>query len=179
LQVFINYRRGFLHAPWCDTDGRGVRPIRVPNEYVDLPIDEDGELSRTIIVKLHGGAADLGPGVRALRDNFVITEDDYIGYTQSSAESLIPLQFLSKLRDSHFLFLGYRVQDWCPRAFLQRVWAISNSRRARGRSIRSPTTSNAGLWEHLGVTVIDEPPRDILHRLAVDLERLSPAPAQR
>jgi hypothetical protein len=179
LQVFINYRRGFLHAPWCDTDGRGARPIRVPNEYVDLPIDEDREVSRTIVVKLHGGAADLGPGVRALRDNFVITEDDYIGYTQSPAESLIPLLFLSKLRDSHFLFLGYRVQDWCLRVFLRRAWGDQQFAARSWAVDPQPDDVERGLWEHLGVTVVDEPPRDILHRLAVDLERLSPAPAQR
>ena len=95
----------------------------VPNEYVDLPIDEDGVLERTVIVKLHGGAADLGPGWPQLRDNFVVTEDDYIGYlTQSPVESLIPLQILNKMRDSHFLFLGYRMRDWSLRVFLQRVW---------------------------------------------------------
>ena len=58
-----------------------------------------------------------------LRDNFVITEDDYIGYlTQSPVESLIPLQILNKVRDSHFLFLGYRMRDWTLRVFLQRIW---------------------------------------------------------
>jgi hypothetical protein len=94
----------------------------VPNEYVDLPIDEAGELERTVIVKLHGGAADLGPEW-PLRDNFVVTEDDYIGYlTQSPVEGLIPLQVLEKIRDSHFLFLGYRLRDWSVRVFLQRVW---------------------------------------------------------
>ncbi|HWI00589.1 MAG TPA: TIR domain-containing protein, partial [Propionibacteriaceae bacterium] len=110
LAVFVasgEHRGRFVHVPWWDPDDRGPRPITVPNEYVDLPIDEDGLLERTVIVKLHGGPADLGAGGPRLRDNFVITEDDYIGYlTQSPVESLIPVQILNKIRDSHFVFLG-------------------------------------------------------------------------
>src|SRR5215213_4878666 len=93
LVVFVATGRHsgrFVHIPWWDPESRDARPITMPNEYVDLPIDEDGVLERTVIVKLHGGAADLGPGWPQLRDNFVVTEDDYIGYlTQSPVESLI------------------------------------------------------------------------------------------
>ena len=88
-------------------------------------------------MKLHGGTADLGREWRAVRDNFVITEDDYIGYlTQGPVESLIPLQILNKMRESHFLFLGYRMQDWTRRVFLQRVWGDT----ARGRPIHGRST---------------------------------------
>ena len=74
-------------------------------------------------MKLHGGAADLGREWRTVRDNFVITEDDYIGYlTESPVEGLIPVQILDKVRESHFLFLGYGMRDWTRRVFLQRVW---------------------------------------------------------
>jgi hypothetical protein len=125
LVIFMaagEHRGRFVHLPWSGGDGARPRSITVPNEYVDLPIDEEGELERTVIVKLHGGAADLGPEW-PLRDNFVVTEDDYIGYlTQSPVEGLIPLQVLDKIRDSHFLFLGYRLRDWSVRVFLQRVW---------------------------------------------------------
>jgi hypothetical protein len=58
LAVFVatgEHRGRFIHVPWWDPDERGARPITVPNEYVDLPIDEDGQLERTVIVKLHGG----------------------------------------------------------------------------------------------------------------------------
>jgi hypothetical protein len=79
LVVFIatgEHRGRFVHVPWWDPDGRGPTAITMPNEYVDLPIDEDGALERTVIVKLHGGGVDLGSGGPHLRDNFVITEDD-------------------------------------------------------------------------------------------------------
>jgi hypothetical protein len=35
-------------------------------------------LDRTVIVKLHGGAAELGPGWPQFRDNVVVTEDNYV-----------------------------------------------------------------------------------------------------
>ena len=135
----------FVHVPWWDPDDNGSRPITMPNEYVDLPIDEDGVLERTVIVKLHGGAEELGPGWPQLRDNFVITENDYIGYlTQSPVESLIPLQILNKIRDSDFVFVGYRMRDWSVRVCLQRVWGEQPSRRDRGPWTRRSIPWNGG-----------------------------------
>ena len=151
------HRGRFVHVPWWTPDEGGPRAITMPNEYVDLPIDEDGALERTVIVKLHGGAADLGPGWPALRDNFVVTEDDYIGYlTQSPVESLIPLQVLNKIRDSHFLFLGYRMRDWSVRVFLQRIWG---DRPLDARSWAVDPGHDAlerELWEQRGVRLVDE-----------------------
>jgi len=116
-------RGRFLHIPWYDAEDRVVEPIARPNEYVEFPIDEYGDLTRTVIVKVHGGAVhDAPPGLR-VPTGFVITEDDYIGYlSESSVENLIPTQLLNKLRDSHFLFLGYGVREWSLRVFLRRVW---------------------------------------------------------
>jgi hypothetical protein len=170
----------FVHIPWWDPDSRGARPITIPNEYVDLPIDEDGELERTVILKLHGGAADLGKGSPSLRDNFVITENDYIGYlTQSPVESLIPLQILNAIRDSHFLFLGYRVQDWSDRVFLQRIWG-NHPLEARSWAV-DPRIElvERELWDRLGVNVIDEPLTDFMDELERELSRLAPADMER
>jgi hypothetical protein len=170
----------FVHIPWWDPDNRGARPITIPNEYVDLPIDEDGELERTVILKLHGGAADLGKGSQSLRDNFVITENDYIGYlTQSPVESLIPLQILNAIRDSHFLFLGYRVQDWSDRVFLQRIWG-NHPLEARSWAV-DPRLElvERELWDRLGVNVIDEPLTDFMNELERELSRLAPADLER
>jgi hypothetical protein len=116
-------RGRFLHVPWYDAEDRAVEPITRPNEYVDFPMDEYGDLARTVIVKVHGGVIhDAPPGLR-VPTGFVITEDDYISYlSESSVENLIPTQLLTKLRDSHFLFLGYGVREWTLRVFLRRVW---------------------------------------------------------
>jgi hypothetical protein len=184
LVVFIatgRHNGRFVHIPWWDPESRDARPITMPNEYVDLPIDEDGVLERTVIVKLHGGAADLGPGWPQLRDNFVVTEDDYIGYlTQSPVESLIPLQILNKLRDSHFLFLGYRMRDWSLRVFLQRVWG-EHPLEARSWAVdRAPDVVERELWDHFGVKVVEEPVAEFMHQLDVELgRRLAPAHPER
>jgi hypothetical protein len=183
LVVFVTageHHGRFVHVPWWDPESRGARPITMPNEYVDLPIDEDGALERTVIVKLHGGAADLGPGWPQLRDNFVITEDDYIGYlTQSPVESLIPLQILNKIRDSHFLFLGYRMRDWSVRVFLQRVWG-QHPLEARSWAVDpGPDVLERELWDHFGVRVIEEPVAELLHELERALGRLAPVDLER
>jgi SIR2-like domain/TIR domain len=178
LVVFVavgEYRGRFVHVPWWDPDGHGSRPITVPNEYVDLPIDEDGALERTVVVKLHGGGVDLGPGGPHLRDNFVITEDDYIGYlTQSPVASLIPLQILNKIRDSHFLFLGYRMRDWTLRVFLQRIWGEQQVD-ARSWAVEEPGLDAVEheLWDHFGVRVVEQAAAEFLNELENELGRLA------
>jgi SIR2-like domain/TIR domain len=183
LVVFIatgEHRGRFVHVPWWDPDGRGPTPITVPNEYVELPIDEEGALERTVIVKLHGGGVDLGPAGQ-LRENFVITEDDYIGYlTQSPISGLIPLQILNKLRESHFLFLGYRMRDWTLRVFLQRIWGEQRVG-ARSWAVEDPgvDTVDRELWDHFGVHVIEQPVLDFLNEVEYELGRLAAAHAGR
>jgi hypothetical protein len=116
-------RGRFLHIPWYDAEDRGVQPIARPNEYVEFPIDDYGDLSRTIILKVHGGAVHDAPPGLGVPTGFVITEDDYIGFlSENAVENLVPTQLLTKLRDSHFLFLDYDVREWSLRVFLRRVW---------------------------------------------------------
>ena len=75
-----------------------------------------------MIVKIHG-AVDGSVGDYRWKENYVITEDHYIDYlSKSPIESLVPVQVLDKLRDSHCLFLGYTVRDWNLRVFLKRIW---------------------------------------------------------
>jgi hypothetical protein len=184
LVVFVaagDHRGRFVHVPWWDPDGRGSRPITVPNEYVDLPIDEDGALERTVIVKLHGGGVDLGPDGPHLRDNFVITEDDYIGYlTQSPVASLIPLQILNKIRDSHFLFLGYRMRDWTLRVFLQRIWGEQQVD-ARSWAVEDPGLDAVEheLWDHFGVRVVEQAAPELLNELEDELGRVAKTHVER
>jgi len=75
-----------------------------------------------VIVKIHG-AVDGNVADYRWRENYVITEDDYIDYlSERPIESLVPVQILDKLRDSHCLFLGYTVRDWNLRVFQKRIW---------------------------------------------------------
>jgi hypothetical protein len=174
LVVFMaggDNRGRFVHVPW---EGRDAVPIAVPNEYVDLPIDENARLDRTIVVKVHGGLADLGPNATPSRDNFVITEDDYIGYlTRSPIETLIPLQILNKIRDSHFLFLGYHVREWSARVFLQRLWSEQRLEARSWATVESGGDVEKEIWEQFGIDVIDQPFADFLRGL--DLELGTPA----
>jgi hypothetical protein len=108
----------FVHIP---PDGPPAAIVQ-PNRYGQLPIGEDYELERTLIVKIHG-AVDGRIGDYRWRENYVITEDHYIDYlSRSPIESLVPVQVLDKLRESHCLFLGYTVRDWNLRVFLKRIW---------------------------------------------------------
>lgn len=111
-------RGKFVHLPF----DRHPELIMVPNRYNRFPIDDFGELQRTLIVKIHGGVAG---GVDADRwsEAFVVTEDQYIDYLSAAPiESLVPVQILAKLTESHCLFLGYTMRDWNLRVFLKRIW---------------------------------------------------------
>jgi hypothetical protein len=111
-------RGRFVHVPF---DGE-PRAIAVPNEYGGFPIDDFGELERTVIMKVHGGV-DASAGGYGWSNNYVVTEDHYVDYLcRSPIESLVPVQILAKLTESHCLFLGYPMRDWSARVFLKRVW---------------------------------------------------------
>ena len=108
----------FVYFPY---DG-APEPVVDPNSYAELSIGEEYELERTLIVKIHG-AVDGAVGGYRWKENYVITEDNYIDYlSRSPIESLVPTQILGKLRESHCLFLGYPVRDWHLRVFLKRIW---------------------------------------------------------
>lgn len=108
----------FVHFP---PEG-APKAIAEPNSYTKFPIGGDYELRRTLIVKIHG-AVDGSFRDYRWKDNYVVTEDHYIDYlSKSPIESLVPVQILDKLQDSHCLFLGYTVHDWNLRVFLKRIW---------------------------------------------------------
>jgi hypothetical protein len=79
----------------------------------------DIDLDRTtVIYQMHGGVD------RALaeRDQYVITEDDYIDFlTRLTKRSALPSIFAEPFEDRHFLFLGYGLRDWNLRVVLNRV----------------------------------------------------------
>ncbi len=121
--VYLASDGWFVHVPWGeDASEPEARSILEPKRYVGFPIDDEGELERPIIVKIHGGA-DGGEGGVAWRNNYVVTEDHYIDYlpTQNIQDHL-PIQILDKLTGSRCLFLGYRLQSWNARVFLRRIW---------------------------------------------------------
>jgi hypothetical protein len=158
------HRGKFLHVPF---DGE-PRPILSPNEYMELPIGDDLEVQRTVIMKIHGGVE--SPTRRyPWKENYVITEDDYIDYlSQNPIEKLVPNQILDKLRYSHHLFLGYTMRDWHLRVFLQRVWG-------KGRLNRSwaiepdPDILEKEFWDEFGVDLYASPLVDYVTGLGQNL----------
>jgi hypothetical protein len=144
-------------------DGGPPRAIAEPNAYTKLPIGGDYQLQRTLIVKIHG-AVDGASGEYRWKDNYVITEDHYIDYlSRSPIESLVPVQVLDKLQDSHCLFLGYTVHDWNLRVFLKRIW--DNRIGARSWAIESNADAfDKDLWAQSNVELYqDELPHYIEH----------------
>jgi CHAT domain/SIR2-like domain len=129
--VYLARSGWFVHVPWGERASEPVAtPILEPRRYVGFPIDDDGELERTIIVKIHGGA-DGHEGDVTWRDNYVVTEDHYIDYLPThNIQDHLPIQILDKLTGSRCLFLGYLLGTWNARVFLRRIWkgrAISES----------------------------------------------------
>jgi hypothetical protein len=121
--VFVASSGWFIHVPWGEHTAEPTATVILePKKYVGFPIDDDGELERTIIVKIHGGVDGHEGGV-SWRNNYVVTEDQYIDYlpTQNIQDHL-PIQLLDKLTGSRCLFLGYALGDWNARVFLRRIW---------------------------------------------------------
>jgi hypothetical protein len=108
----VGRNRGkFLHtAP----DG-STRVVHEPNADVELSLER-----RTVILNVHG-RVDRRPTREW--ESFVVCEDDYIDYLPyADVASVVPVTLAARLRRSHFLFLGYALQQWNLRVFLRRVW---------------------------------------------------------
>jgi len=99
----------FLHT---SPDGES-RVITEPNRYTELRFEQ-----QPVIAKIHGAV------VRGVddRDSFVVTENHYIDYlSHTEIPQLIPVTVASRMRKSHFLFLGYSLKDWNLRVILNRL----------------------------------------------------------
>ncbi len=143
----------FVHCPY-DAD---PEVVSIANRYGKFPIDDFGELERTVIVKIHGSVPaevrSFGP-----KDNYVITEDNYIDYLSTSPiESLVPVQILGKLTESHCLFLGYTARDWHLRVFLKRIWRGEPLGSKSWAVVRDPHPLEKDLWSQLGVDCFADP----------------------
>ncbi len=103
---------------------------------------------RTVIYKMHGAVDRRQPA----RDNYVITEDDYIDFlARMTKNKAIPSIFADPFQTRHFLFLGYGLNDWNLRVVLNRIpkgitsWAIQYQPRRLERRF----------WQERGVEVYD------------------------
>jgi hypothetical protein len=148
LVVYLAARRErghFVHVP----PSGEPRLIERPNEYTDLSLRE-----RTVIMKVHGAVDRTDEE----RDSFVITEDDYIDFlSRTNLSALVPAPLLATMFSSHFLFLGYSLQDWNLRVILHRIWS-EQSHDYADWSIQHPVNPiEQRLWAKRNVDVQDVP----------------------
>jgi DNA-binding SARP family transcriptional activator len=137
-------RGKFLHiAP----DG-AARIIHEPNLEVGLKPDE-----RTVILKLHGGVAEVAGRDG---DGYVVSEDDYIDYlARSEPSALLPIGLTKLLRRSHLLFLGYELEEWSLRVFLLRLWGDEGLAWHSWVLDSAPSADAREHWRPFNVDVID------------------------
>ncbi|MGN6557710.1 MAG: SIR2 family protein [Solirubrobacterales bacterium] len=165
----------FVHIP-CDG---APQLVTDPNAYTEFPIDAFGRVERTVIMKVHG-AIDRPDGPHAWRDNYVITEDDYIDYmSDGEIESIVPQQLLGKLRDySHFLFLGHEMHDWSLRVFLLRIFGDRGQPNTSWAVQREPSKLDERFWQRIGVDLAAIPLDVYVKELGEHLKRLAAPRAQ-
>jgi hypothetical protein len=162
----------FVHVP---SDGE-PRVIADANGYADFPIDAFGRVERTVIMKIHG-AVDRARGPYSWRDNYVITEDDYIDYMSvGDIESIVPQQLLGKLRDyGHFLFLGHAVRDWNLRVFLIRIFGGQQQPNTSWAIQREPNQLDSRFWQRVGVDLAAISLDEYVSELGENLARIAGA----
>ena len=143
------HRGKFLHLP---PDGPPTL-VDVPNAYSALVPEE-----RTVILKVHG-RIDREP--EREWESFVVSEDDHIDYlAQSDIATLIPVTLAARLRRSHFLFLGYPLDEWSLRVFIHRIWGRDRvSYRSWAIGI-NPSTIERELLRQRGIDIVDVPLAD-------------------
>ena len=127
-------------------DGRRST-IRRPTDYRGFALGE-----RTVILKIHG-AVDRRD---ELRDSYVITEDNYIDFLAGAGvPKLIPAQLMSRMRTSHFLFLGYGMRDWNLRIILRHIWG-EQTRRLGSWAIQNDVDPiDEKFWQRHRVEIVD------------------------
>jgi hypothetical protein len=160
----------FVHIPF---DGmRTTIAVGAASSYTGLPIYRDPEtsvmtLQCPLIVRTHGVVDDPVAHYEDWPDNYVLTEDDFIGYLSGTPVSqVVPAQILAKLKQANYLFLGFTLADWRLRVFLQRVW----SGPALGRAVYwavspNPDELEQAMWRRAGVEVIGSGLADYLSGL--------------
>jgi DNA-binding SARP family transcriptional activator len=151
-------RGKFLHVG----ADRAATLVDLPNTYGGIPVD------RSVILKLHG-QVDRSP--EREWESFVVSEDDYIDYlAQSELASVVPVTIAARLRRSHFLFLGYPLQEWRLRVFLHRVWGQEKAAYRSWAVQPRPEALERDFWRQRGVDLFDVPLDAYLSKLERRLE---------
>jgi hypothetical protein len=101
---------------WWKAGAAEPEPVQARELLIDLK-------KTTVIYKMHGTV-----DRRSKRDNYVITEDDYVEFlSRMTAQAAVPASFMRAFRERHFLFLGYGLRDWNLRVVLRNLRGILSS----------------------------------------------------
>jgi SIR2-like domain len=118
------------------------------------------------------------PGDAREWESFVVTEDDYIDYlAQSEIASVVPVALAARLRRSHFLFLGYTMEDWNLRVVLNRLWGDEPLSYRSWAVQPAPKPLEREFWRHRDVDVLEAPLGDYVSALGRYLEARAEASA--
>jgi hypothetical protein len=151
--TYVEAEGSFIHCPHGEP-ATVIEPGRA-NEYtVAMAEDDDERLERTVVMKIHGAVDRGDPDA----DSFVITEDDYIEYlTRADISRLVPVNLVTKLKNSHILFLGYSLRDWNLRVILHRIWGEQKlSKKWTPWAIQwQPDPLEKEFWNMRGVRIVD------------------------
>jgi len=132
--------------------GQRMTPIEDPKSNIEIDPDV-----RPVILKIHG-FVDRDSASDENDDSYVITEDHYIEYlTRMDLENLLPVKVLDRLRNCHFLFLGYSLTDWNLRAILYKLWSDRRRDRDWWAIQRDPAELERKSWRRRGVEILDVP----------------------
>jgi len=140
--------------------------IDVPNAYADVPLGE-----RTVLLKIHG---QVDRRFDRAWESFVVAEDDHIDYISGSdIAGVVPVTLAAKLRRSHFLFLGYFLDDWSLRVFLHRVWGRDRVSYRSWAVVPGAGRVERELWRQRGVDSMDVPMADFVDSFRRYLEAVA------
>jgi hypothetical protein len=141
--------------------------VEIEDPTTNIALDPD---RRPVILKLHG-FVDRAAADDENDDSYVITEDHYIEYlARMDLDNLVPVKLLGRMRNCHFLFLGYSLRDWNLRALLHKLWSDRRRDRAWWAIQLNPSMVERNSWRRRGVEIIDLPLSDYLAGLRVHLE---------
>jgi hypothetical protein len=147
---------------WHRCDGAQTQPILDAANYDHAFFDRS-----PTVLKIHGTVRRDDPDQAA----YVVTENDYVTYlADNTLETLLPRRILSKLQTNHLLFLGYSLQDWNLRVFLQRLKRIQRSYRAWA-VIREDNQADRIFWQKFDVEIIPMKLVDYVGGLSAVLRR--------
>ena len=118
-----------------------------------------------IVLRLSGRSSGLEDG----EGTFVITSDDVADYLIGPG-SILPVGIAARLRESHLLFLGFRLSDWGNRTMLRRVSADERSYYQSWAVLYGPDEIERRFWNMRGVDVVDRPLDEYVESLAAALE---------